>query len=94
MKLSDWMRRFFRPGNRDAANEALVTLLLAAREDENLRKKISSLIRLPDVQRDSLVISAVDEMKLKGEPPEICGAFAILPTSDGAAAAQKALNLV
>lgn len=94
MKLKDLIRGFFHPVNRDSAKDALASLLMAAREDEILKKEISRLIRLPDAQRESLVISAIDEMKLRGESPEICGAFAILATSDGAAAAQNALDLL
>ena len=92
MKLIDRLSKVCRMRDADDAKDALATLILAARENKEFRRELIFLLGLPDEQRTPLVLTAVEEMKLKGEPPEICAAFSILATSDGAAAAIKAID--
>ena len=92
MKLSQRVRNLFGVPTKDEPTDALVTLIMAALDDENLRRKITALVGLPDIHRTSLVRSAIDEMKFKGEPPEIRAAFSIMATKEGAAAVKRALT--
>lgn len=92
MKLVDLLKSFLQRPKPDAVTDDLATLIMAAREDESLRKEISDLVGMPDQQRASLVNTAVEEMKLKGEPASIRGAFSILGTPEGAAAVANALK--
>ncbi|WP_221032063.1 hypothetical protein [Actomonas aquatica] len=78
-KLKQWL---FPPS--DDTLDALTTLLTAARDDRSLRAQVLMLVRLPDGQREAIVNSAVEEMRLKGEPADIRAAFALLGPADGA----------
>ena len=75
----------------DAA-EVLATLLSAAKEDDAFRRYVLFLLRLPERQRESLVNSAVHEMKLRREPASAIAAFACLATAEGAATALRFLE--
>lgn len=75
-----------------AAQDALVRLVLAARESREFRKQVMDLLNLPANQRESLVNSALHEMALRGEPADVRAAFAMLATADGAAAAAQAIE--
>ena len=66
------------------AGDALARLLLEAAQDARLRAQILFLLNLPPKQRESLVNSALEEMKLRGEAAEFRTAFAVLATDEGA----------
>lgn len=67
-----------------AAGDALARLLREAGRDAGLRARILFLVRLPAAQRESLVNTALEEMRLRGEPAEVRAAFAMLATAEGA----------
>ncbi len=94
MKLIDRLKKACGIQVTDDATDSLATLILAARENDKLMRKLKFLLSLPEAQRTSLVLTAVEEMKTRGEPPDICEAFSILATVDGAAAADKAIDAV
>lgn len=75
-----------------AAGDVLARLLLEAAEDARLRTQILFLLNLPPKQRESLVNSAVEEMKLRGEPAEFRAAFAVLATEEGARTARSEMQ--
>lgn len=60
----------------------LATIVLAARDDEDFRKRLLLLLRLPDAQRAPLVRTAVEEMSIRGEAPALCQAFLRLADAD------------
>lgn len=66
-----------------AAGDVLARLLLEASQDAKLRAQILFLLNLPLKQRESLGNTAVEEMKLRGEPAEFRAAFAVLATEEG-----------
>jgi hypothetical protein len=76
------------------AGDVLARLLLESRQDPRLRAQILFLRKLPPPQRESLVNSALAEIKLRGEPVEISSAFAVLATDKGARAASAELESV
>ena len=92
MKLIDRLKKACGIQVTDDATDSLATLILAARENDKLMRKLKFLLSLPEAQRTSLVLTAVEEMKTRGEPRDICEAFSILATVDGAAAADKAID--
>jgi len=54
-------------GDTGQVTDVIATLLLAARSDSALRLRLELLLRLPSLQRESLVNTAVAEMRLRGE---------------------------
>lgn len=92
MKLIDRLKKACGIQVTVDATDSLATLILAARENDKLKRELKFLLSLPEEQRTPLVLTAVEEMRLKGEPPEICAAFSILATPEGAASAAKAIN--
>ena len=80
-------------GRRDQApGDALATLLLAAKEDQEFRRRLEFLLRLPALQRQSLVNTGLHEMEVRGEPAEARAAFAVLATEEGAALALREIH--
>jgi hypothetical protein len=71
--------------------EALASLVLAAREDPVFKAKLIATLRLPRAQREPLLSTAIEEMRLRGEPADAREAFLILATDDGARTALKLL---
>lgn len=72
--------------------ELLASLLIAARDDEKLRAQILHLSRLPGLQRQSLVNTALHEMMLRGEPSSARAAFSSLASDEGARVAVEFLR--
>ncbi len=75
----------------DKICEQLAVLVLAAQDDPAFSGQIKLLLNLPPLQRASIINSAVDEMKLKGEPADLRAAFAVLATDEGATVARGLL---
>jgi hypothetical protein len=75
----------------ESGADMLATLIVAASEDADFRKRLISVLRLPASQREPLIKTAVDEMRLRGEPANIRSAFLTLATQHGA---QTALHLL
>lgn len=91
--MSFWSKfRVLRGAREPDAPEAVARLLLAAREDEALRKRLLFILRAPKLQRESLVNTALHEMALRGESKEDRRAFAALGTDEGARAALALLE--
>jgi len=74
--------------------DALATLLVAAKDDEEFRRSLEFLLRLLALQRASLVSTGLHEMEIRGESASARAAFAVLATEDGAAIAMRALEIV
>ena len=75
-----------------SSGDALAHLLLAAQEDDAFRRRLVGLLRLPATQRESLINTALHEMRLRGEPETACAAFATLATEAGAKTALSVLE--
>ena len=91
MSLLSKLRRLISSPAGDYREE-IALLLLAAREDEAFGQRVRLLLSLPGPQRTALATTALHEMALRGEPPSLREAFAILATDGGAAAALRVLN--
>ena len=78
---------FRRGGSRPTVgdNPTFVTLVAAAREDGELSRSLSAILRLPSFQRQSLLNSMIQEMKLRSEPPDLIAAVSALLDDDIAA---------
>lgn len=92
------MKRFpeiFSAIGRDDQSTAdtLATLLLAAKEDAKFRRQLKLILRLPAVQRESLINTALHEMEIRGESPQARAAFAVLATEEGAKIAMRTLEI-
>jgi len=74
--------------------DAFAVLLVAAKEDDEFRRRLEFLLRLPALQRASLVNTGLHEMEVRGESASARAAFAVLATEDGAAIAMRALEIV
>ena len=79
-------------GRDQCPADTLATLVLAANEDEEFLRRVQFLLRLPAVQRESLVHTGLHEMEIRGEPASARAAFAVLATEEGAAIALRALE--
>ena len=66
----------------------LVTLVAAAREDRELSRRLSAILRLPSFQRQSLLNSMIQEMTLQSEGADLIAAVSML--LDDAVAAKAA----
>lgn len=83
--------RFLRPTPSDGREE-LAELILAAREDPQFKAQVLALLQLPQAQREPLVRTAVEEMRLRNESAETRAAFARLATAEGARTALRLLE--
>jgi len=91
--MNDIVARFLgrqRP-EQSAGSDVLATLIVAATEDAAFRKRLVFILRLPQSQREPLIKTAVDEMRLRAEPADVQAAFLALSTEGGA---QTALRLL
>lgn len=79
-------------GPPDEPGDALARLLTSAQEDAAFRRQIIPLLQLPTAQRESVIHTAVHEMRLRGESAATCAAFATLATDKGATIALRVLN--
>jgi hypothetical protein len=91
MDLVEKLLKRYRP-DPHAGADVLATLVMAAREDAAFRKRLIFVLRLPRLQREPLVKTAVDEMRLRGEPADVQAAFVTLSTDDGARTALQLLE--
>jgi hypothetical protein len=80
-----------RPPAEDTGADALATLIIAATEDPAFRKRLLFILRLPQSQRAPLIKTAVDEMRLRGEPADIRAAFLMLADEESARTALRLL---
>ena len=78
--------------DRSAGIDGLASLIISAREDAVFRQRLLCVLRLPTSQREPLIRTAVDEMRLRGEPTSAQAAFAILSTDKGALTALHILE--
>lgn len=78
--------------NGQPRSDAMTTLVMAAREDYTFRRRLILLLRLPSAQREPLLHTAVEEMRVRGEPVAARQAFATLATEEGARTALKLLE--
>ena len=85
------LRKWFPSPQRDGA-DAMAALLMAARDDAAFKARLLAVLRLPPAQREPLVRTAVDEMRLRGEPADAQLAFATLATDEGARTALRFLE--
>ena len=92
MSVFDHLKSILSFREASGALEDIATLMLAARENPELKLEIEGLLSLPDTSRAALVHTAVEEMKMKGEPASVRAAFTLLSTPEGAAAAREALR--
>jgi len=89
--LKRWRKSRHRYGSAGDGPDLLASLVLAAKEDSLFRKRVLAVLRLPQVHREPLIRTAIEQMRLHGEPIAAQQAFALLATEDGAAAALRAL---
>jgi len=76
----------------DDPTDVIASLLLAAKEDPDLYRRMIFLLTAPAAHREPLVNSAIHEMRLRGESAGICAAFATFIPDEGAKAALNILN--
>jgi hypothetical protein len=89
--LIEMLTRRPRPKQNIGA-DALATLIIAATEDAGFRRRLIAVLQLPQSQREPLVTTAVDEMRLRGEPADVRAAFMAIATEEGARTALQLLN--
>jgi hypothetical protein len=77
---------------KDSGGDTLARLIMAASEDAAFRKRLVFVLKLPQSQREPLMKTAVDEMRLRGEPPDARTAFLALSTEEGARTALQLLE--
>jgi hypothetical protein len=90
VKLFSKLAGLFR-GHHDDHREVIAQLVLAAREDEALQRRIEFVLQLPTVQRQSIINTALHEMELRGESNGVREGFAALATDAGAEIALRAV---
>ncbi len=83
--------RFFQPKPTKNDPEALANLILAACEDESLRKQIQAILQLDSFNRQSFLGSYLSQMKLQGAPAPLLEALTALQEDT---VAQKTLELL
>lgn len=88
--IASWLAKRVAP--RVDGREVLARLVLAAREDPDFRTRLLFVLRLPLSQREPLIRTAVDEMRLRGDSAEAQSAFLCLATDEGALTALKLLE--
>jgi hypothetical protein len=91
MNIVSKIRKAFRDASEDPG-EMLASLLMAAKEDPALRGAILMLVGTAGGQRESMINTALHEMRLRGESAAACAAFATLATEDGAKTALRILE--
>ena len=87
----EWLVKRWRPPEGDAF-EAVASLVLAARDDHEFRGRLLAVLRLPIEHRRPMLLTAIDQMNLRGESPSAQRAFAALATEDGARVALRLLQ--
>ena len=75
-----------------ADNEAFIYLIQAAREDAGLRARLLAIVDLEGFHRRSFLNGWIEEMRLKGAPPDIIKAAACLLDDDIARRAAEVLR--
>lgn len=88
--IGQWVARWRRQSS-DGLDE-LASLILAARDDPAFREQLVFILKLPRTQRQPLIHTAVEEMRLRGEPTAACAAFSALANDTNAQAALRLLN--
>lgn len=78
--------------SNDETTDQLSRLISAAQEDKSFHQQLCGLLRLPDLQRASIINQGLHEMKLRGEPESIRQAFRLLIAKDAAATALELLS--
>ena len=73
-------------------NQTFVTLVAAAREDPQLSHSLLAVLNLPSFQRQSLLNSIIQEMRLRSEDTDLIAAVAALRDDDVAARAAELLG--
>jgi hypothetical protein len=84
------IKRFGSQG--DPEEDTLARLIMAASEDAVFRKRLVFVLKLPQSQREPLMKTAVNEMRLRGEPAGARTAFLVLSTEEGARTALQLLE--
>lgn len=79
-------------GGSPDASAAIADLLLVAREDPEIRRRLRAILSLPRLHREPLLNTALEEMALRGEPGSLRAAFAVLIDDEGARRALQALD--
>ena len=92
MKIFDRLRRKPRAKDKGQSSDVFASLILAARQDAEFKRRVLLLLELPIAQREPLVRAAVAEMEALGESPGICAAFLALGTLEGAQVATGLLE--
>lgn len=92
MRVWSKLARLVTRSTRDP-RDSLAALVVAAKEDEALRRQLLALLRAPALQRASILNTALHEMELRGEPAAARAAFAVLIDDAGATAALQALEI-
>ena len=73
-------------------NQTFLTLLAAAEEDPELSHSLLVVLKLPSFQRQSLLNSIIQEMRLRSEEADLIAAVASLRDDDVAARAAELLG--
>lgn len=90
-RVSFWNREVERDDSGDAGDR-LARLLLAAQEDPAFRARLLWVLRLPRREREPLLRTAIEEMRLRGESAEDRAVLDALTTDSGAETALRALG--
>jgi len=72
--------------------ESAAVLLLAAKEDPEFGDRLRAILRLSSFHRKSMINTALNEMQLKGEPPLLMQAIALLAHDESAAKIREFLK--
>jgi hypothetical protein len=89
--LATLLKRF--SAKEHGGSDTLASLIMAAQEDAAFRARLVAVLRLPLAQRRSIMNTAIEEMRLRGEPAAAQQAFAMLTTDQGAQTALRLLAL-
>jgi len=73
-------------------NETFVRLIQLAREDSQIGDQLRALLSMDDFNRQSVIRSMLDEMRLNNAPAELISAFACLLDDRIADKAMEILN--
>lgn len=77
-----WRRRVTQPARN--GNDALVSLIAVAREDEKIGEALLAVLRQESFQRQSMLNTWIAQLNLEGAPAAFVGALACL-LDDGTA---------
>jgi len=72
-------------------NDPFITLIRVAQEDTEIRERLFTILTLDKFNRESILNSYLEEMRLKQAPAEFISAIACLLDDD---IAQKALEIL